>query len=249
MIEEAKWSAESPGRAPRARASQFRVKVCGATSIEDVEAAAAGGADVLGLWWQVRRTRRQVAPAHLVKLAYGAIERGLAPCLVTFSSSPADIARMVHASGCGIVQLHAFQTPDLVRRLRAALGPGVELWKALHVHQGTCLDLRFAASYVDAGTDQFVLDRVNGTQVGSTGQHIDPVVAGSIAGELTRPFMLAGGLTQELSLAQRQLVRHPLMAGIDIDSAARGPDRGFNGERISAVNQAWRAHLPNGRTR
>ena len=74
----------------------------------------------------------------------------------------------------------------------------------LHVKGGECVEAPLIGAYEKAGVDVFLFDVVSDDgRVGSTGQAIDPAVVAPLADKLTRPFLLAGGI----SAANRGRVR------------------------------------------
>ena len=80
--------------------------------------------------------------------------------------------------------------------------------KVLHVRGGECVEASLIASYEKAGADVFLFDVVTEDgRVGSTGQALDPAVVAPLIDKLTRPFLLAGGISDtnraELRVARR----------------------------------------------
>ena len=70
--------------------------------------------------------------------------------------------------------------------------------KVLHVRGGACIEERLIGVYEKAGVDVFLFDAVSEDgRVGSTGQTLDAEVVASLAEGLTRPFLLAGGISAE----------------------------------------------------
>jgi phosphoribosylanthranilate isomerase len=218
------------------------LKVCGATAPQDIEAAAAAGADCVGLWHGVPGGPRELDPDGLAALAAAARAAGLVPVLVTFLADAPELARLVRAAGIGLVQLHAYQPPALVRALREALPAETGIVKVLHVDaDGGCVERPLAGAYARAGTDLFLLDTATDDgRIGSTGRTLDPTRLTALLPRLTRPFLLAGGLTAANRPAYEEIVRHPGFRGVDVDTAARNPLTGsFGVPEIAALTRAW----------
>lgn len=208
------------------------VKICGATSLADIDLLAGLGVDYVGIWYATGG-RCDVDLATLARLCEYAAGR-LHPVLVTLTSDPEVLATAVRAAGTGWVQLHGYQPPSSVRRLKAA---GVSVIKALHVRGEQCLEQGLVASYERVGVDLFLLDTLTDDgRVGSTGQRLDPVVVARLAAGLGRPFLLAGGVTADRS----GLDETPRLCGVDVDSGARGPDGRLCPERVAAIVAAWK---------
>ncbi|MEV7525749.1 N-(5'-phosphoribosyl)anthranilate isomerase [Streptomyces sp. NPDC091371] len=229
--------------------SQTLLKVCGATVPQDIEAAAAAGADCVGLWHGVPGGPSELDPDGLAALAAAARTAGLLPVLVTFLADPAELAGIVRATGVRWVQLHAYQPPAVVRALREALPAETGIVKVLHVDEGGgCVERPLIGAYERAGTDLFLLDTATGDgRIGSTGRTLDPARLTALLPRLTRPFLLAGGLSPDNRPGYEEVVHHPGFRGIDVDTAARDLTTGrFGVVEISALARAWRTgtHTP-----
>lgn len=227
--------------------SRTLLKVCGATAPQDIEAAAAAGADCVGLWHGIPGGPSELDPDGLAALAAAARSAGLLPVLVTFLSDAAEIAAHVRRTGVGWVQLHAYQPPAVVRALREALPAEVGIVKVLHVQErGGCVERPLIGAYDRAGTDLFLLDTATcDGRIGSTGAALDPELLRPLLPRLTRPFLLAGGLTSGNRAAYEEVVRHPGFRGVDVDTAARdGATGAFGVPQIAALARAWRSAAP-----
>ncbi|MEU6311888.1 N-(5'-phosphoribosyl)anthranilate isomerase [Streptomyces sp. NPDC047014] len=223
--------------------SRTLLKVCGATAPHDIEAAAAAGADCVGLWHGIPGGPSELDQDGLAALAAAARSAGLLPVLVTFLSDPRHLTALVRATGAGWVQLHAYQPPAAVRALREALPAETGIVKVLHVQQdGHCVERPLIGAYGRAGTDLFLLDTATGDgRIGSTGAALDPARLTPLLPRLTRPFLLAGGITPHSRPAYDDIVTHPGFRGIDVDTAARSPHTGaFAVPQIAALARAWR---------
>lgn len=208
------------------------VKICGATSPADIDLLAGLGVDYVGVWHGTGG-RSEVDLATLARLGRHASRR-VHPVLVTLAADPGVVARAAAEAGAAWVQLHGYQQPSVVRKLKAA---GLSIIKALHINETGCVERSLIGAYERAGTDLFLLDALSGGQVGSTGHRLDPAVVAGLAQSLNRPFLLAGGVSAD----RAGIPAHPGMHGVDVDSAARGPDGRFCPRRVAAVVAAWRS--------
>jgi phosphoribosylanthranilate isomerase len=138
------------------------------------------------------------------------------------------------------VQLHGYPTPGFVRKVKS-LGPEVRVIKVLHVKGGECVEASLIGSYEKAGVDVFLFDVVSDDgRVGSTGQELDPAVVAPLLDKLTRPFLLAGGISAENRGRYEKLAAHPLFLGIDVDTNARGADGRISEDNVAAITRVWK---------
>jgi phosphoribosylanthranilate isomerase len=221
------------------------LKVCGvwgASAERDIELVAAAEVDLVGLWHGIPGGDADLPTAELVRLAAVARANEIEPVIVTFESDPSALAHVVRRSGARWVQLHAFQLPHVVKELRASMGRArVTIVKVLHVRDGRCVDIRLAPAYEQAGVDAFLLDATTEDgRVGSTGEAIPPEVASSVAGQLNRPFFLAGGISAASRWRYRELTRDAGFVGIDVSTGARDGEGRLRLRRVVAINRAWR---------
>jgi phosphoribosylanthranilate isomerase len=216
------------------------LKVCGATTPDDVELLAEAGAELVGLWHGIPGGPAELPARSFCALAAAAHRTGRAePVLVTFLKDPAALAGAVARSGVRWVQLHAYQPPAVVRALKAA-HPDVTVVKVLHVQGGACVERRFVGAYERAGTDLFLLDATTGDgRVGSTGERLDPWAVSALADSLSVPFLLAGGITDVAGPGDGVVASHPRFLGVDVDTGARLPDGRFDARRVAAIRSRW----------
>ncbi|MEV6688510.1 N-(5'-phosphoribosyl)anthranilate isomerase [Streptomyces sp. NPDC051130] len=229
------------------------LKVCGATTRGDIEAAATAGADCVGLWHGVPGGPRELDADTLADLASAARSAGLLPTLVTFLAEAEALTELARRTGVGWIQLHAYQSPTAVRALRASLAPEVAIVKVLHLAQGGagCVERPLIGAYERAGTDLFLIDAATGDgRIGSTGRALDPADVLALLPRMTRPFLLAGGLGPTSPARYADVVRAPGFHGIDVDTAARSPLTGrFGVPEITALARAWRGDPSGGPAR
>ncbi|HEX4222814.1 MAG TPA: hypothetical protein VHZ97_10655 [Pseudonocardiaceae bacterium] len=216
----------------------MRVKICGATRVEEVELLAAAGIDFVGLWHGVPGGRTELTLARLTHLAASATAQ-LKPILVTLESAVDKLARVVGESGINWIQLHGYQQPAVVRCLKTAC-PRTTIVKVLHLRDGECIERSLIRTYQRSGVDMFLLDALAADgRIGSTAQTIDPSAAERIAELSERSFMLAGGLTASNSAHYRTLANHPRFFGIDVDSGARNTRGRIDARRVADIRDQW----------
>ena len=214
----------------------MRVKICGATRLDEVALLAEAGADFVGLWHGVPGGRTELSLARLTKLA---ATREIQPILVTLLSGVDDLVPVVREAGIDWVQLHGYQQPGVVRALKAER-PNTTVVKVLHIKGGECVERALIKAYQRAGVDVFLLDVLAADgRIGSTAQTIEPAVAERIIELSELPVMLAGGLTASNSARFRSLIEHPRFFGIDVDSGARDEQGRIDGRRVAEIRNQW----------
>jgi len=218
-----------------------RVKVCGIVEPPELDLLAARGVDFVGLWWGVPGGPHDLDRTRWRQLADAAAASGsLTPVLVTFAKDAAQLRDTLEGSPVRWIQLHGYPTPGTIRKIKA-IAPDVRVIKVLHVKGGECVEASLIGSYEKAGVDVFLFDVVSDDgRVGSTGLQIDPAVVAPLADQLTRPFLLAGGISATNRAEYESLAAHPRFLGIDVDTNARAADGKISPENVEAINRVWK---------
>lgn len=167
-----------------------KIKICGLSTVETLEAAIAGRADYAGLNFYPP-SPRYVTPGRageLVRQAAGKIE-----CVGVFvDPGDAKLAEVLAAAPLGALQFHGEESPERLAQVRQQFG--LPVWKALPI--ASRADLDRAARY--AGAADFVLldaKTPKGTLPGGMGLSFDwSLLAGWRA---PLPWGLAGGLNPD----------------------------------------------------
>ncbi len=224
------------------------VKVCGITERSELDLLAARGVDLVGLWWGVPGGPHDLEREDWAALARAAADTGvLAPVLVTFSKDPEQLGATLDAAPVDWIQLHGYPTPGAVRKVKAlggASGEPIKVIKVLHIRGGECVEASLIGSYEKAGVDVFLFDVVTEDgRVGSTGQALDPAVVAPLADKLTRPFLLAGGISDTNHADYESLGARELFLGVDVDTNARDAEGRISADRVAAITQVWK-HRP-----
>ena len=217
-----------------------RVKVCGITESSEIDLLGDQQVDFVGLWYGVPGGPADLPLDTWRRFGAAAATGSLTPVMVTFLKEIEAVREALDESPVHWVQLHGYQTPGFVRAVKA-IAPEVRVIKVLHVRAGACIEERLIGSYEKAGVDIFLFDAVSEDgRVGSTGQTLDPGLVASLAEGLSRPFLLAGGISAENRDGVAALVAHPRDLGIDVDTNARGSDGKVSAEKVAAICQAWK---------
>jgi phosphoribosylanthranilate isomerase len=200
-----------------------RVKICGITRVEDALAAAAAGADAIGLVFDERSPR-------CVSLAQAeAVARALPP-FVTVVGLFVDAARgrvdeVLSRVPLDLLQFHGTETPEQCRLHRRAY------IKAIAMKPDVDL-IAMQARYAEAAG--LVLDSYSPAAAGGTGQAFDWA---RVPRDLKKPVILAGGLTPANVAAAISAV-HPY--AVDVSSGVELSKGIKDTKKISAFIEAVR---------
>jgi phosphoribosylanthranilate isomerase len=219
------------------------VKVCGIVEPAELDVLAAQQVDWVGLWLAVPGGPHDLPAERWRELAQRAAETEAAPApvLVTFTKDIEVLREALASTPVSWVQLHGYPTPGFVRKVKA-LGDAIKVIKVLHVRGGECVEAPLIGSYEKAGVDVFLFDTVSEDgRVGSTGLSLDADVVAGLVDRLTKPFLLAGGISAENRARYEELTRHPLFLGIDVDTNARGAGGRIDAHNVEAITRTWRA--------
>ena len=175
------------------------VKICGVGDIGSAVAAAAAGADALGLNL-VPGTPRALSldeAAELARTVRDVTSGGTRPRLVaiTADASADELAAIVAALDPDAVQLNGGEPVGAIATV------GRPVWKVLHLPAEAPVGIAAAASrlaergraFLAAGAERILLDTAGGPHPGGTGQRASSALAAAVAREL--PVTLAGGLS------------------------------------------------------
>jgi phosphoribosylanthranilate isomerase len=221
------------------------LKVCGIVEPGEIDTLAAHGVDLVGLWLAVPGGPHDLPPDRWRALAQHAADTAGAPSpvLVTFAKDAEVLRSALESAPAQWVQLHGYPTPGFVRKVKAIEvgGEPIKVIKVLHVKGGECVEASLIGSYEKAGVDVFLFDVVSDDgRVGSTGQELDPSVVAPLLDKLTRPFLLAGGISADNRSRYENLAAHRLFLGIDVDTNARGADGRISAGSVAAITGAWK---------
>ena len=162
--------------------ANVRVKICGITRVEDALAAAAAGADAIGLVFYARSPR--AVSAAQARQIVAALPPFVTSVGLFVDASPCEIEETLDAVPLDLLQFHGDETPAQCARYRR---PYI---KALRMRED--LDLAaIARDYAGAGARGLLLDTYVAGVPGGTGQAFDWT---RVPRDLSLPLIVAGGL-------------------------------------------------------
>ena len=197
-----------------------KIKICGLFRPCDIDYVNEARPDWCGFIIDFPRSHRSVTPDQVRSLRAG-LDPAIVPVGVFVDRPAEEAAALLNAGTIQVAQLHGREDAAYIAALRA-LAPGKEIWKAFKVRSPE--DLAAAAA---SPADRILLDNGYGT-----GQSFD----WSLAGSVTRPFLLAGGLTSE-NIPDAVARLHPY--GLDLSSGVE-TDRLKDRDKILAAVAAAR---------
>jgi phosphoribosylanthranilate isomerase len=201
-----------------------KIKLCGLYRPEDITAVNAARPDYCGFIINFPKSHRHVTPEQ-VRALRADLDPAVTPVGVFVNQPVETVAALQNDGTITVAQLHGQEDEDYIAALRAATG-GKPVWKAFKIRSEADLAAANASS-----ADMVILDNGYGT-----GQTFD----WSLAGGITRPFFLAGGLTPEnIPAAIAQL--DP--TGLDLSSGVE-TDKKKDPEKMLAAVRAARASQP-----
>ncbi|WP_267640348.1 phosphoribosylanthranilate isomerase [Haloarchaeobius amylolyticus] len=166
-----------------------RVKICGLTSEEDVDAAVAAGADALGFVVDVPvDTPREVTVERAAELV-AHVPPFVTTVLVTMPEMPGDAIELVREVAPDALQIHSDLAPGDVAYVRAT----IDVTVLKHVDAANPAEARRYADVADA----VLVDSVDEQGAGGTGRTHDWTKTREALADIDVPVVLAGGLTPE----------------------------------------------------
>jgi phosphoribosylanthranilate isomerase len=177
----------------------IKIKICGVTNTQDALWAANLGADYVGLNFYPASPRK-ISAKNAREIAAKLPPFVTAVGIFVNEALPA-IAKLVKSTPLKAVQLHGQETPVFCRQVKAL---GVQVIKAIAL-QGP-LDPSELAAYSDS-VDLFLFDHSSGQAPGGTGETFDWTWL-QAAGDLGKPWLLAGGLTPD-NIGEAIKTTHP----------------------------------------
>ena len=167
---------------------ETRIKICGLSTPETIDAAVAAGATHVGL------VHYPPSPRH-VSLEQAAALRARVPrevkvVLLLVNEQPLPTLQAIEAVKPDVVQFHGSETPQWLALLKQ--GGAKELWKAIGVKNAESLD---NATRFKGAADKLIYDAPAQKLPGGQGLAVDWSLFGGFQHEL--PWGLAGGLTPD----------------------------------------------------
>ncbi len=183
-----------------------KIKICGLYRPCDIAYVNETKPDWCGFIINFPRSHRSLTPDRVRELRKN-LDDTVTPVGVFVDQPVEDAAALLNDGTVSIAQLHGHEDPAYIAALREA-APGKAVWKAFKVRTAADLEAVNASP-----ADLVILDNGYGT-----GETFD----WSLAGDVTRPYLLAGGLTPD-NIPGAIAKLHPY--GLDISSGVETDKR------------------------
>ena len=168
-----------------------RVKICGLTMAQDVQAAAAAGATYVGFVF-FEKSPRHLSPDAARALAIE-VPTGIAKVALVVDASNAALDTLTGTVPLDMLQLHGHETPARVAEIRARYG--LPVMKAIGIADKS--DLAQIDTYAEVA-DQLLIDAKPPRGADRPGGNAAAFDWSLIAGrDWPLPWLLAGGLTPD----------------------------------------------------
>jgi len=202
-----------------------QVKICGLTSVADAQAAAAAGADLIGLMFYAG------SPRHVSLAQAAEIARALPPFVlrvgVFVNPDEALVTRAIAECGLNLLQFHGDEPSAFCTQF------GLMSVKALRVRDAASLQ-----TLAEYHTDAFLLDAYSAAGRGGTGEQFNWDLAVA-AQDWGKPIFLAGGLTPaNVAAAVRQVRPFAVDVSSGVEAAPGKKDPAKMQAFIAAVRAA-----------
>ena len=163
--------------------NRTRVKICGITSVNDAIFAVSAGADAIGLVFYAPSPR--FVTIEQAQQIVAAMPPFVSVVALFVNALPTEIRTVLAQVRIDIVQFHGDETRSDCEQIK------LPYYKAIRVKADTNL-LQYEAEFSSAKA--LLLDTYSDAAFGGTGQVFD---WGLVPQNLTKPVILAGGLTAE----------------------------------------------------
>lgn len=220
----------------------MRVKICGITTIEDARLAIGCGADALGFLVGLNYPTDDEIDAAAAKEIIAALPPFVASVLVTHKKDLTWVVDTCKRMGCSTIQLHGDFASEQIPPLRSKV-PYARIIKAVHVVDSNSVAV---AARVAPLVDAVLLDTKTPTRIGGTGITHDWSISATIAKEIAKPVILAGGLSPE---NVRDAIVKVRPFAVDVNSGVENADGSKSPEKITAfIRSAKESGDPASRT-
>lgn len=210
----------------------IKVKICGIARRDDVGQLDQLGVDFAGIWWGIPNGKYNQPDGNVLKLLNFTTNK-LKFILVTLEHKLEAITRIIEKTNVYAIQLHGFQLPNMVQRLKEAFHDRLKIIKVLHIKDDQCLEESMIERFMDAGVDHFLLDSyASRTGIGSTGKTIQNPTLVRYLNILNAPAFVAGGINDENIT---ELIKTKNVCAVDIDSYVKNKDGSIKYRHVEKI--------------
>lgn len=194
----------------------MKIKVCGLRRPEDIVAARQLPIDFIGLIFYPDSPRFAASEelAEWMETHFEELEN-VRTVGVFVNAEMEEVLNAIHDYRLDYVQLHGNESSDYCRELDSFRR--ITSMRSAHIIKAFRVDEHFDFDTVAPFADwcRYVLFDTRGEQYGGTGKAFDWSLLQRYGGPL--PFLLSGGIGEE-DVPALHALKHPLLAGVDINS-------------------------------
>jgi phosphoribosylanthranilate isomerase len=201
----------------------MKLKICGVTEKEMIQKLDKIGIDYVGLWFNVQRGKYEL-DIDMFKNISSTKTENIKLIAVTLDNDYERIKQYVKYTNIQGIQLHGFQLPGVINKLKNSVSKKIKIIKVLHIKNEKCMEYQYIDRYISAGVDLFILDTyISKNKIGSTGIKYSLETIDSLIKKIGESnIILAGGMDSQSIM---NLYPYKNIHGVDIDTAARSNGR------------------------
>ena len=196
-----------------------KIKICGVTNKSEIKLLDTCNISYAWLWHGIPNGTHNLSLRKLLSLS-STPTKTLKFILVTIQEDIEYLEKIVERKSIYGIQMHGFQTPSSIKKIKLKFGNKIKIFKVLHIKNEKCLEENMIGRYIDAGTDAFILDNYKDKKnIGSTGTTIGENYISSFLSKWgDNKTMVAGGISDK---NLEKILGKFTLYGIDIDSSSR----------------------------
>jgi len=167
----------------------YKIKICGLSTIDQINMAKSFGADMIGFIF-ASPSPREITPSYAKNLSFLSAARDLERVAVFVEPDNKFLQEAVHAIDANLIQLHGNETPGRCLEIKSLTG--LPVIKSIGV--SNIMDIKSAQQYINH-VDYFLFDAKPGIGDKSQKGGLNKVFDWSLLKEWTGPkYILSGGL-------------------------------------------------------
>jgi phosphoribosylanthranilate isomerase len=218
----------------------FRIKICGVTSVNDAAAAVEAGADALGL--NFYRGSKRFVDSELARQIVAGVGERAEPVGVFVNADASTVCDVCRQMSLNTVQLHGEKRPGRAELIAGLRNANLAIIRA-HSFGERGVEAMYHDMFDASGdaADAMLVDALATGMYGGTGQTIDWArLAGFEKSIRPMPLILAGGLTPENVAEAIRIVRpHAVDVASGVESSPGKKDPAKMRDFVAAARSAF----------
>ncbi len=190
--------------------SQIRLKVCGLTKLDQIEALISLNVNFLGFIFY-EKSPRFVLNSLTLNQILEIEHQGKVGVFV--NESVEKIVEISEKAKLNYIQLHGDESDDFISELRKKLNPEIKIIKVIRIGNQTSDELQKTINHQPSTVNYFLFD-TDSKSFGGTGTTFDWQLLNNL--EITKPYFLSGGISEE-NIDQLSIIRQQPFS-LDINS-------------------------------